>query len=98
MQIEALVRKSIFRRKLLVALFLYLSSIASYFLMKNLNVFLESPQSTTYEIIEAILKLWTGLGSIVAVMVFAKSLHSPLTPSESRELYEIETYEKTGHK
>ena len=39
MQIEALVRKSIFRRKLLVALFLYLSSIASYFLMKNLNVF-----------------------------------------------------------
>ena len=97
-QIEKLVRKSIFRRKLLVVIFLYLSSIASYFLMKNLNVFFENPQSTIYGNVKFILEGWSSLGSIIAVLIFAKLLHNPLTPSESRELQEKETYEKTGHK
>ncbi len=97
-QIEEIVRKQIFKRKLLIAFFLYLSALASYFLMKNLDIFLKNPQSTAYENVELILKGWYGIGSIIAVMIFAKSLHNPLTPSESRELQEKDTYEKTGHK
>ncbi len=97
-KIEALVRKSIFRRKLLVAFSLYALSILSYLFFSNTDLFFKDPQSATCETICALAKILGGISAIASVMIFAKSLHDPLTPSESRELQEKETYEKTGHK
>ena len=85
-QIESLVRKYILRKKVIICTLIFLSSLAAYLLMINLDVFVDNPDSIAYENISSLLLGWYGLGSIVSVMMFAKALHNPLTPNEEIEL------------
>lgn len=96
--IEKLVQKAIFKRKLLLALAIYLSSLLALVGIYNLDIFIADVTSKTYENVEALLQIWYGLGALIAVMVLAKTLHDPLTPEEARELAEKDKIEKTGHK
>ena len=96
-QIETLVRKYILQKKLLIALLIYILATISVIALENIDKFLGSSESSVYNFAELTLKFIGGFGSIISVMMFAKTLHNPLTPNEEKELQEKETYEKTDH-
>ena len=97
-RMDALMRRAIFKRNLIVVLLLYLLSIASFILLANLGVFINDPKSDPYQEAAAALKLLGGGGAVLSTIVFARSLHDPLTPAEAEELLEKEAREKTGQK
>ena len=74
-----------------------MATIAAFF-AGELDRFLDNPESATYQLVEGLLMVFGGLGSIVSVCLFAKPLHDPLTPNERKELEEKEKYEKTGQR
>ncbi len=97
-QKEQQIRKKRFNKKLWIALGLYILSILSYIVYKNLSPALADANFSdlTVQGIE-ILCGFIGSGSAIAgVMVFAKSLHNPLTEEEAEELAEKDRIEKCG--
>lgn len=98
-QIEILVRKYILKRKLLIAFFLFaLSLLLFLFVLNNISVFFKN---LSHDIVDSIYNYTIILGAssmIAAIMVFVKTMYDPLTPNESKELQERETFEKTDHK
>ena len=93
-----MVQKAIFKRKLLLALAFYLSSLLAHVGISNLDILIADVTSKTYTTVEALLEIWYFLGAFIAAMIFAKTLHDPLTPEEARELAEKDKIEKTGRK
>ena len=89
-------RKSKFRKRMILCAVLYVIATIAIIFLGELDSFLDNPESDIYQLVEGLLMLGGGLGSLISVCLFAKTLHAPLTLNERKELAEKEKYEKTN--
>ena len=94
--IELLVRKHIFRTRISLCILLYVFATLCTIVYSNDSFTKLAESNEVIGNISILLLGIGGFGSIGAVCLFAKTVHDPLTPNESKELAKKDAYEKTG--